>query len=68
MERLQGRLSGIALPKLICDSPGGLGKVPIGPQGIVSSHGGTTTLKTFRGETVDYIDPPIEAPAPGTEK
>lgn len=68
MERLQGRLSGIALPKLICDSPGGLGKVPIGPQGIVSSHGGTTTLKTFRGETVDYIDPPNEALEPKVEK
>ena len=31
MERLQGRLTGIALPKLIVDTPGGHGKVPIGP-------------------------------------
>lgn len=68
MERLQGRLSGIALPKLICDSPGGLGKVPIGPQGIVASKGGITTLKTFRGETVDYIDPPEGDHAPKTSK
>src|SRR5579859_6247985 len=36
MERLQGRLSGIALPKLICDTPGGRGKVPLGPHNVVS--------------------------------
>ena len=62
MERLQGRLSGIALPKLICDTPGGRGKVPLGPEYRVESKssGGvtTTTLRTFRGETVDYVDPP----------
>ncbi len=59
MSQLQGRLSGIALPKLIVDTPGGRGKVPIGPEGIVASSGGVTTLRTFRGELVDYVDPPI---------
>lgn len=60
MERLQGRLSGIALPKLICDTPNGRGKVPIGPRTIVHEADGVTTLRTFRGEDVDYIDPPAE--------
>ena len=58
MERLQGRLSGIALPKLICDTPHGRGKVPIGPATIVASEGARHTLRTFRGEEVDYLDPP----------
>ena len=58
MERLQGRLSGIALPKLIVDTPGGMGKVPVGPSWIVARDGGTTTLRTHRGVEVDYIDPP----------
>ena len=58
MQELQGRLSGIALPKLIVDTPGGRGKVPIGPDTIVRSAAGVTTLRTFRGELVDYIDPP----------
>jgi lysine 2,3-aminomutase len=58
MEALQGRLSGIALPKLICDTPGGKGKVPLGPEYVVRRSGGTTTLRTFRGELVDYVDPP----------
>jgi lysine 2,3-aminomutase len=58
MEKLQGRLSGIALPKLICDSPGGRGKVPLGPDYVVARSGRRTTLRTFRGELVDYVDPP----------
>lgn len=56
--KLQGRLSGIALPKLIVDTPGGLGKVPVGPETIVRSAPGVTTLRTFRGQEVDYLDPP----------
>ncbi len=58
MERLQGRISGIALPKFIVDTPGGKGKVPVGPDYIVRRTAGCTTLRTFRGETPDYLDPP----------
>jgi lysine 2,3-aminomutase len=58
MEALQGRLSGIALPKLVCDTPGGRGKVPLGPEYVVARAAGCTTLRTFRGELVDYLDPP----------
>jgi lysine 2,3-aminomutase len=58
MERLQGRLSGIALPKLICDTPGGRGKVPLSPDYVVSRELGRTVLRTFRGEEIAYIDPP----------
>src|SRR5215510_10473035 len=57
MERLQGRLTGIALPKLVCDTPHGKGKVPLAPDSIVARKPGRTTLRTFRGELVDYIDP-----------
>lgn len=58
MEQLQGRLTGIALPKLICDTPGGRGKVPITPDYVVSRRPGETVLRTFRGELVTYVDPP----------
>lgn len=64
MEALQGRVSGIALPKLIVDTPGGRGKVPVGPQTIMNEAEGRTTLKTFRGELIDYIDPPCPAMPP----
>ena len=49
---------GIALPKLIVDTPGGKGKVPVGPQTIVEQAEGRTTLRTFRGEHVVVLDPP----------
>jgi lysine 2,3-aminomutase len=68
MERLQGRLTGIALPRLVCDTPGGRGKVPLGPnyvvaRGCTGGEGGATTtrLRTFRGEEVDYVDPPASS-------
>jgi lysine 2,3-aminomutase len=58
MAALQGRVSGIALPKLIVDTPGGLGKVPIGPNYVLSEQDGVTVLETFRGDLVEYYDPP----------
>jgi lysine 2,3-aminomutase len=58
IEALQGRLSGIALPKLVCDTPGGRGKVPLGPNYVAATAPGITSLRTFRGEVVDYVDPP----------
>jgi lysine 2,3-aminomutase len=62
MEALQGRLTGIALPKFICDTPGGRGKVPMVPDYIVDrSVPRKTRLRTFRGEVVTYIDPPPPA-------
>ena len=60
MQELQGRVSGIALPKFIVDTPGGRGKVHLAPDMIVNQDRATTTLKTFRGELVDYIDPPVK--------
>jgi lysine 2,3-aminomutase len=64
MGELQGRLSGIALPKFICDTPGGRGKVPVGRDYVVGRAPGRTTLETFRGERVDYVDPPSERGGP----
>ena len=58
MRRLQGRLSGIALPKLIVDTPGGLGKVPVSPDYVVARGGGVTRFRTHREVEVDYVDPP----------
>jgi lysine 2,3-aminomutase len=59
MEQLQGRLTGIALPRLIVDTPGGMGKVPVGPDYVVARAPGRALLRTFRGETVEYLDPPL---------
>jgi lysine 2,3-aminomutase len=58
MEALQGRLSGIALPKLILDTPGGHGKVPLSPNYVVSQGNGVTRFRSPFGIDVDYYDPP----------
>lgn len=58
LQALQGRVSGIALPKLVVDTPGGFGKVPLVPNYVVSRIGGTTRFRTPRGVEVDYLDPP----------
>ena len=55
---LQGRLTGIALPKFIVDTPGGRGKVPLVAHEIVRRVDNRTTLRTFRGAEVDDVDPP----------
>jgi len=59
MRALQGRVSGIALPKFVCDTPGGKGKVVLAHDPVVArdAHEKTTTLRTFREELVDYVDP-----------
>jgi lysine 2,3-aminomutase len=58
MAELQGRLSGIALPKFIVDTPGGFGKVPLLPDYVVLRADGVTRLRTPHGVEVDYLDPP----------
>ena len=40
------------------DTPGGLGKVPVGPNYVVSRAPGVTRFRTHRGVEVDYFDPP----------
>ena len=58
--QLQGRLSGIAVPRLMVDTPGGHGKVPVGPNTVVHMGDGRTVLRTFRRDHVTVIDPDPE--------
>jgi len=55
--RLQGRLSGIAVPRLMVDLPGGMGKVAVGPETIVSRKPGRTVFRSVGGENVTVFDP-----------
>lgn len=57
MRQLQGKLSGIALPKFIVDTPGGHGKVPVAPDFIVRQADGVTRFAAPDGRVVDYVDP-----------
>jgi len=58
LEELRGRTSGLALPHLAVDLPGGGGKVTLGPSYLVGREGGVHLLRSFRGTLHRYVDPP----------
>lgn len=54
MDHLRGRLSGLAIPQFVIDSPGGFGKIPILPNYIISQSPEKITLRNYEGKIVDY--------------
>jgi lysine 2,3-aminomutase len=56
MGHLRGRLSGMAIPQLVVDLPGGLGKIPVGPNYVVESRPGRALLRAPDGTIVEYPD------------
>jgi lysine 2,3-aminomutase len=57
MDGLRGWMSGMAVPHLVLDAPGGGGKVPIGPSYILSSDAETVVVRSYRGQRVAYPQP-----------
>jgi lysine 2,3-aminomutase len=57
LEQLRGHTSGLAVPHLAVDLPGGGGKVTLQPQYVVEKREGETLLRNFRGETYVYPEP-----------
>jgi lysine 2,3-aminomutase len=54
---LRGRLSGLAQPTYVVDTPGGYGKVPIGPS-FVDREAEVTRITDFRGRVHAYPQRP----------
>lgn len=54
MQALQGRLSGIAIPRYMIDLPGGGGKVPLTPDFIYKKEDGVMMVKNFQGTLFPY--------------
>lgn len=57
MEKLRGHTTGYAVPAFVIDAPGGGGKIPIGPQYLVSHENGRHVLRNYAGEQFVYQDP-----------
>jgi lysine 2,3-aminomutase len=57
MEHLRGHISGLAVPTLVVDAPGGGGKIPVHPNYIVSQHEHKVVLRNFEGRIVAYEEP-----------
>jgi lysine 2,3-aminomutase len=57
MQQLRGHISGLAVPHLVIDTPGGMGKVSIGPDYVVARDDQKWTLRNYEGRLVDYPQP-----------
>ena len=57
MEQLRGHISGLAVPHLVIDTPGGMGKVSIGPDYVVERRRDAWILRNYEGKTVSYPQP-----------
>jgi len=60
MEQLRGHTSGYAIPTYIVDAPGGGGKIPVGPQYLISQGHGKIILRNFEGVITTYHEPTYE--------
>ncbi len=58
LEELRGRTSGLAIPHLAVDLPGGGGKVTLSPSYAVGADAQGTWFRSFRGERHLYPDAP----------
>ena len=56
MEKLRGHTSGYALPTYVIDGPGGGGKIPVGPNYILSQAKGKYVLRNYKGKIYTYLE------------
>jgi len=57
LEQLRGHTSGLAVPHLAVDLPGGGGKVTLQPEYVVERREGETLLRNFQGKAYAYPEP-----------
>jgi lysine 2,3-aminomutase len=62
MEQLRGHISGMAIPHLVIDTPGGMGKVPVGPEYVINRSPTAWLLRNYEGKEVSYPQPVAEDP------
>jgi len=56
MEKLRGHTSGYAVPTYVIDGPGGGGKIPVGPNYILSQAKGKYVLHNYKGKIYTYLE------------
>lgn len=61
MKKLQGHITGFAVPTYVIDAPGGGGKMSVGPNRLIELGEDYATLENFEGKTFKY-------PARGSER
>jgi len=54
IEKLRGHTSGYAVPTYVIDGPGGGGKIPVGPNYVLSQAKGKYVLRNYKGKIYTY--------------
>ncbi len=57
IESLRGHTSGYAVPTYVVDAPGGGGKIPVGPQYLISQSDQKVILRNYEGIICSYTEP-----------
>ena len=57
IEGLRGHTSGYAVPTFVVDAPGGGGKIPVGPNYLISQSDHKIVLRNFEGFITTYEEP-----------
>ena len=61
MEHLRGHTSGYAVPTFVVDAPGGGGKIPVGPNYLISASDKKLVLRNYEGGIFSYPEPDVHA-------
>lgn len=56
VEKLRGHTSGYAVPVYVIDGPGGGGKIPVGPNYLLSQAKGKYVLRNYKGKIYTYLE------------
>lgn len=56
IEKLRGFTSGYAVPTYVVDAPGGGGKIPVGPNYLLSQDKGKHVLRNYKGKIYTYVE------------
>lgn len=62
LEGLRGHTSGYAVPTYVVDAPGGGGKIPVGPNYLLSYSDHKVVLRNYEGYITSYEEPPQYQP------
>jgi lysine 2,3-aminomutase len=56
IEKLRGHTSGYAVPTYVIDAPGGGGKIPVGPNYLISEAKGKYTIRNYKKKIYNYFE------------
>ncbi|MBF0494202.1 MAG: KamA family radical SAM protein, partial [Candidatus Omnitrophica bacterium] len=57
LEKMRGHTSGMCIPTFVIDGPDGRGKIPVGPNYLLSMSDEEVTLRNYKFETFPYHNP-----------